>query len=90
MFYNSIPVVTYKNGYGVNSIGGGQDNILWGTSVLAEVDAGQIVQTGKCYILTSQADGETLDPLLEQLGAEGSVETVLEVQETRLYYFSRD
>lgn len=90
VFYNSIPVVSYKNGYGVNSIGGGQDNILWGTSVLAEVDAGQIVQTGKCYILTSQADGETLDPLLERLAAEGSVETVLEVQETRLYYFSRD
>lgn len=89
VFYNSIPVVTYKNGYGVNSIGNGQDNILWGSSVMAETDKDLIAEQGRCYILTSQADGETLDPLLEQLSAEGSVETVLDVYDTRLYYFSR-
>lgn len=90
VFYNSIPVVTYKNGYGVNKIGNvEEDNILWGTSVLADADADMILQEERCYILTSQADEETIGTLLDILGENGSVETVLDVYDTRLYLFSR-
>ena len=90
VFYNSIPVVTYKNGYGVNKIGNvTEDNIIWGTNVVAEADADLILQEEKCYILTSQADEETIGGLLRILGENGSLETVLDVYDTRLYLFGK-
>ncbi len=90
VFYNSIPAVSYKIGYGVNRIGNvPEDNIIWATSVLAKDDLNLIAPEDKCYILTSQADSETLDPLLEELEGYGSLETVLDVYGTRLYYFCR-
>lgn len=90
VFYNSIPVVTYKNGYGVNRIGNvTKDNIIWGTSVLAEADKELVAGQEKCYILTSQADGETIGPLLDYLSEQGTLETLLDCYETRLYYYSR-
>lgn len=90
VFYNSIPVMTYKNGYGVNRIGNvSQDNIIWGTNVLAEADNELVASQDKCYILTSQADGETIDPLLDYLEEQGTLETVLDVYDTRLYYYTK-
>lgn len=90
VYHNSIPVVTYKNGYGVNRIGNvSRDNVLWGTSTMAEADKDMIMQTDKCYIITSQAADSEINPLLDYLGANGTVDVVLDVYGTRLYYFSK-
>lgn len=90
VFYNSIPVVTYKNGYGINKIGNvAADNIIWGTSVIADTDLNTILAAGKCYLITSQADDETIGDLLTHLTENGSLETVVDAYGTKLYYFSR-
>lgn len=54
-----------------------------------EADADLILQEEKCYLLTSQADEETIGGLLRILGENGSLETVLDVYDTRLYLFGK-
>jgi len=93
VYYQSIPVTKYKIGYETERIGKvNTDNIIWATETLDKEDARgdieKVLAQDKCYILASHAPGERINPLLDELKAQGNLEIVMNEHETPLYFYS--
>ena len=87
----------YKNGIGNKTIGKtGKDNIIFGKgswrkserNLKEKIEFGKIVSAKKCYVLIYHNTLNEYRDYLKRLSAFGDLKLVMNVHETRLYYFT--
>lgn len=93
VYYHSIPVFSFKNGYGNLHIGENIDeniqNVILGEHFDNKYtkDIETILKLDKCYILFSHRIEERIAPLMKALKENGALELVMEEHSTPLYLF---
>ncbi|MCR5024381.1 MAG: glycosyltransferase family 39 protein [Lachnospiraceae bacterium] len=85
----------YLNGYGNNSIGGYEDNLLFWNNYTYEDGMGredfdQLSETGNAYIAISHASKKNIAPLLYFAENSGNLDLVSYEHETPLYYYYKE
>lgn len=96
VYYHALPVFWYENGYGNDSIGKYQDNLIFGKGFFHngdnQEDVDTILATDKIYILISHKNtsGDRYRSLLMQANDFGNLEKIMDNYDTPLYYYVRD
>ncbi|GHU64124.1 hypothetical protein AGMMS49983_09190 [Clostridia bacterium] len=84
---NAHLVVGYNNGYGSLRIGNvSEDNIVYSEKFVIAHDAVCVEAQKKAYVLMYQYNSQ-LEDLLSELRKTGDIELVMDVHQTRLYYY---
>lgn len=96
VYYHALPVFWYENGYGNDSIGKYQDNLIFGKGFFHngdnQEDVDAILASDKIYILISHKNtsGDRYNSMLMQANDYGNLEKIMDNYQTPLYYYVRD
>lgn len=96
VYYHALPVFWYENGYDNHSIGGYQDNLIFGKGFFHngdnQEDVDTILASDKIYILISHKNtsGDRYNSMLVQANDFGNLEKIMDNYDTPLYYYVRD
>lgn len=93
VYYYSIPVFEYKNGYNNKSIGKFKDNVIYGKATFLKNDSGiqpkDVINNEKLYILISHYR-ETSNVDMNDIVLKGNLELLMNNYETPLYYYTKN
>lgn len=95
VYYHSIPGFQFKNGYDTSSIGGYEDNVIYGETYFSasddyEAELQKIYDAKKCYIMLSHTSESRIAGLIEGTMGKGYLELVKNDYNTPLYYYCAD
>lgn len=96
VYWHALPAFWYENGYENKSIGGYQDNLVWGKGFFHhgdnQEDVGRILESDKMWILISHknSSGDRYNEMLIQANDFGNLEKIMDNYDTPLYYYTRN